>query len=39
MITDEVEFGLTGKKSNTVPPSAIMGVADPAAVAEFMKSI
>ncbi len=39
MITDEVECGLTGKKSNTVPPSAIMGVADPAAVAEFMKSI
>jgi hypothetical protein len=39
MITDEVECGLTGKKSNTVPPSAIMGAADPAAVAEFMKSI
>jgi pyruvate ferredoxin oxidoreductase alpha subunit len=39
MITDEIECGLTGKKSNTVPPSAIMGVADPAAVAEFMKSI
>jgi pyruvate ferredoxin oxidoreductase alpha subunit len=39
MITDEIECGLTGKKSNTVPPSAIMGAADPAAVAEFMKSI
>lgn len=39
MITDEIECGLTGKKSVTVPPSAIMGTADPAAVAEFMKSI
>ncbi len=39
MITDEVECGLTGKKSNTVPPSAIMGASDPAAMAEFMKSI
>ncbi len=39
MITDEIECGLTGKKSHTVPPSAIMGAADPAAVAEFMKSI
>lgn len=39
MITDEVVCGLTGKKSNNVPPSAIMGEADPAAVAEFMKSI
>lgn len=39
MIVDEVECGLTGKKSNTVPESHIMGTVDPAAVAHFMKSI
>lgn len=39
MIVDEVESGLTGKKSNTVPESHIMGAVDPAAVAQFMKSI
>lgn len=39
MIADEVECGLTGKKSNTVPESHIMGTVDPAAVAHFMKSI
>ncbi len=39
MITDEVECGLTGKKSNTVPESHIMVTVDPAAVAQFMKSI
>lgn len=39
MITDEVECGLTGKKSNTVPESHIMGSVDPEAVAHFMKSI
>lgn len=39
MIVDEVECGLTGKKSQTVPESHIMGSVDPAAVAHFMKSI
>ncbi len=39
MIVDEVECGLTGKKSNTVPEAHIMGSVDPAAVAQFMKSI
>ena len=39
MITDEIECGLTGKKSNTVPPSAIMGDVDPAAVSHFMQNI
>ena len=40
MITDEIECGLTGKKSNTVPPSAIMGTdVDPAAVSHFMQNI
>jgi pyruvate ferredoxin oxidoreductase alpha subunit len=40
MITDEVECGLTGKKSNTVPPSAIMGTqVDPSEVAHFMQNI
>ena len=39
MIVDEVECGLTGKKSNTVPSSAIMGKVDPDAVAHFMQNI
>jgi len=40
LILDEVESGLTGKKSTNVPLSAIMGtVDDPAAVAHFMRSI
>lgn len=39
MIVDEVECGLTGKKSHTVPESHIMGSVDPAEVAHFMKSI
>ena len=39
MIVDEVECGLTGKKSHTVPESHIMGTVDPAAMAQFMKSI
>jgi pyruvate ferredoxin oxidoreductase alpha subunit len=39
MIFDEVECGLTGKKSNSVPESHIMGTVDSAAVAHFMKSI
>jgi pyruvate ferredoxin oxidoreductase alpha subunit len=40
LIVDEVESGLTGKKSTNVPLSAIMGTdVDPAAVAHFMKSI
>ena len=39
MITDEIECGLTGKKSVTVPPSAIMGDVDPAAVSHFMQNI
>src|SRR5918992_1295169 len=40
LILDEVESGLTGKKSTNVPLSAIMGTdVDQAAVAHFMKSI
>ena len=40
LILDEVESGLTGKKSTNVPLSAIMGtVDDPAAVAHFMRNI
>jgi len=39
LILDEVESGLTGKKSTNVPLSAIMGVDDPAAMAHFMRSI
>ena len=39
LIVDEVESGLTGKKSTNVPLSAIMGVDDPAAMAHFMRSI
>ena len=40
LIVDEVESGLTGKKSTNVPLSAIMGMdVDHAAVAHFMKSI
>ncbi len=39
MIVDEVECGLTGKKSSTVPSSAIMGKVDPDAVAHFMQNI
>ena len=39
MIVDEVECGLTGKKSNTVPSSAIMGKVDPDEVARFMQNI
>jgi pyruvate ferredoxin oxidoreductase alpha subunit len=40
LIVDEVESGLTGKKSTNVPLSAIMGSdVDPAAVAHFMRSI
>lgn len=39
LIVDEVESGLTGKKSTNVPLSAIMGVDDPAAMAHFIRSI
>jgi pyruvate ferredoxin oxidoreductase alpha subunit len=40
LIVDEVESGLTGKKSTNVPLSAIMGaVDDQAAMAHFMRSI
>ena len=40
LILDEVESGLTGKKSTNVPQSAIMGTdVDPAAVAHFMQNI
>jgi pyruvate ferredoxin oxidoreductase alpha subunit len=40
LIVDEVESGLTGKKSTNVPMSAIMGTdVDQAAVAHFMRSI
>lgn len=39
LIVDEVESGLTGKKSTNVPLSAIMGVDDPAAMGHFMRSI
>jgi pyruvate ferredoxin oxidoreductase alpha subunit len=40
LIVDEVEAGLTGKKSSNVPLSAIMGGADdPAAMSHFMRSI
>src|SRR5581483_8802850 len=40
LIVDEVESGLTGKKSTNVPLSAIMGTdVDPAAMAHFMRSI
>lgn len=39
LIVDEVESGLTGKRSTNVPLSAIMGVDDPAAMAHFMRSI
>ncbi len=39
MIVDEVECGLTGKKSHTVPSSAIMGKVDPDAVTHFMQNI
>ncbi len=40
LIVDEVESGLTGKKSTNVPLSAIMGGdVDPAAVTHFMQNI
>jgi pyruvate ferredoxin oxidoreductase alpha subunit len=39
LIVDEVESGLTGKKSTNVPLSAIMGAEDPVAMAHFMRSI
>lgn len=40
LIVDEVEAGLTGKRSTNVPMSAIMGTdVDPAAVAHFMQNI
>lgn len=40
LILDEVESGLTGKKSTNVPLSAIMGTdVDPAEVAHFMQNI
>ncbi len=39
MIFDEIECGLTGKKSATVPSSAIMGAVDQEAVAHFMQNI
>jgi pyruvate ferredoxin oxidoreductase alpha subunit len=41
LIVDEVESGLTGKKSTNVPLSQVMGVAetDSAAMAHFMRSI
>ena len=40
LIVDEVESGLTGKKSTNVPLSAILGTdADPAAMGHFMRSI
>jgi pyruvate ferredoxin oxidoreductase alpha subunit len=40
LIVDEVESGLTGKKSTNVPLSAIMGTdVDQAAVAHFMQNI
>jgi pyruvate ferredoxin oxidoreductase alpha subunit len=40
LIVDEVESGLTGKKSTNVPLSAIMGTdVDQAAVGHFMRSI
>jgi pyruvate ferredoxin oxidoreductase alpha subunit len=39
MIVDEIVAGLTGKKSSTVPQSAIMGKVDPAEVAHFMQNI
>jgi pyruvate ferredoxin oxidoreductase alpha subunit len=39
LIVDEVESGLTGKKSTNVPLSAIMGEVNPAEVAHFMQNI
>jgi pyruvate ferredoxin oxidoreductase alpha subunit len=40
LIVDEVESGLTGKKSTNVPLSAIMGTdVDQAAVTHFMQNI
>lgn len=41
LIVDEVESGLTGKKSTNVPLSQVMGNAetDPSAMAHFMRSI
>ena len=40
MIFDEIECGLTGKRSATVPSSAILGTeVDPAEVAHFMQNI
>jgi pyruvate ferredoxin oxidoreductase alpha subunit len=39
MIVDEVECGLTGKRSATVPESAIMGKVNPEDVARFMQNI
>ena len=40
MIVDEVEGGITGKKSSTVPSSDIMGTdVDPSAVSHFMQNI
>ena len=39
MIVDEIECGLTGKKSSTVPQSAIMGSVNPDEVAHFMQNI
>lgn len=40
MIVDEIVCGLSGKKSSTVPSSAIMGTGvDPEAVAHFMQNI
>jgi len=40
MIFEEIECGLTGKKSGTVPASHILGTeVDPEAVAHFMQNI
>lgn len=39
MIVDEVECGLTGKKSSAVPESHIMGTVDQAAVSHFLQNI
>lgn len=41
LIVDEIEAGLTGKKSTNVPMSAVMGFteADQAAMSHFMRSI
>ena len=39
MIVDEIVCGLTGKKSSTVPQSAIRGSVNPDEVAHFMQNI